>query len=186
MNTAVTSKEAILKSCREVVSEKGLSALNMRAVAQSCQVALGSLYNYFPSKDDLVMATIESVWQDIFRMDHPCQNDLPFPQYVRWIFESIQRGALEYPQFFSSHSIPFALPGKDRARETMERYFSHMKKGMAQALEGDPAVRKNAFGPGFTQGDFIDFVLSNLLMLLVQQKNDCEILLETIRRAIYF
>ena len=68
VNTVVTSKEAIMKTCRDMVSERGLSALDMRSVAKACHVALGSLYNYFPSKDALVTATIESVWQDIFHM----------------------------------------------------------------------------------------------------------------------
>ena len=51
MNTIVTSKEAILAECRAIVMEKGISSINMRSVAAACGVAVGSLYNYFPSKD---------------------------------------------------------------------------------------------------------------------------------------
>ncbi|MEG1997415.1 MAG: TetR/AcrR family transcriptional regulator, partial [Clostridiales bacterium] len=58
-NTNVTSAENILQICRDMVSANGLSSLNMREVAQKCNVALGSLYNYFPSKTDLTIATIE-------------------------------------------------------------------------------------------------------------------------------
>ena len=83
MNTAVTSREAILTVCRELVSRQGLDSLNMRSVARACQVALGSLYNYFPSKDDLLLATVESVWQDIFHMDGLPDQDLSFPGCVQ-------------------------------------------------------------------------------------------------------
>ena len=185
INTLVTSKEAILKVCREIVSEKGIPALNMRAVAQACHVAVGSLYNYFPSKDDLILATIESVWQDIFHMERECREPLPFPRYVQWIFESVQLGAKEYPNFFTAHSLSFASSGKSKAKDTMERYFSHIKEGMTKALRADRAVRKNAFHADFTEVDFIDFVLNNLLMLLTQQKKRCDILLEMICRTIY-
>ncbi|MCI2058229.1 MAG: TetR/AcrR family transcriptional regulator [Oscillibacter sp.] len=181
----VTSREAILKSCRQVVAEKGLTALNMRSVAEAGHIALGSLYNYFPSKDELVMAAIESVWGDIFQMDRACRADLPFPEYVRWIFESVRRGAGEYPNFFTAHSISVASAGRSRAREKMERCFDHMKLGMAEALEADGAVRGDAFRAGFSKEDLIEFVFWNILTLLVQKKDDCEILLEMIRRTLY-
>lgn len=168
------------------MSEKGLSSLNMRAVAEACQVALGSLYNYFPSKDDLMIATIESVWQHIFYIEKSCETNLSFPEYINRLFDRVQQGTKEYPNFFTMHSISFASSGQSKARETMEHYFSHIKKGMIQALRADPIVRKNTFSDVFTESDFIDFVLSNILSLLLQQKKDCGILLEIVRRTIYF
>lgn len=185
MNRVVTSKEAILKTCREIVSEKGLSTLNMRTVATACHIALGSLYNYFPSKDDLITATIESVWQDIFKMKHPCKTDLSFPEYVEWFFESVQRGIKEYPNFFTTHSLSLASAGKNKARESMDYYLLHMKTGMLNVLHNDKRIKKQPFCDTFTEAEFIDFILGNLIMLLVQQKEDCHVLLEMIRCAIY-
>ena len=184
VNTVVTSKEAIMKTCRDMVSERGLSALDMRSVAKACHVALGSLYNSCPSKDALVTATIESVWQDIFHMEQCCEQK-PFPEYVRWIFDSVRQGTREYPHFFTAHSISVASSAKEQARKTMEQYFSHMKAGMAQSLRADPAVRRDAFSASFSESDLIDFVLSNLLTLLARQEDDCEVLLEVIRRVLY-
>ena len=59
MNTVVTSREAILEECRKIVMEQGISAVNMRSVAAACGVAVGSIYNYFPSKTDLIGAAVE-------------------------------------------------------------------------------------------------------------------------------
>ena len=185
INTIVTSREAILQVCRRIVSEKGLSALNMRAVAQDCGVALGSLYHYFSSKDELVLATIESVWQDIFQRNQPTRTDLPFPEYVEWIFESVRNGVKEYLNFFTAHSLSVARTGKSNAKDTMEQYLSHLKTGMAEALHADSAVRSNAFSAAFSEQEFLDFVLTSLLVLLVEQKKDCHVLTEMIRRTIY-
>ena len=49
----------------------------MRTVASECGIALGSLYNYFSSKSELLSATIEAVWKDIFQMGktlEKCEN----------------------------------------------------------------------------------------------------------------
>lgn len=185
INAAVTSKEAILRTCREIVSREGLSALNMRSVAEACHVALGSLYNYFSSKEDLLMATIESVWEDIFHMERQGERDLPFPEYVRWIFERVHSGAAQYPNFFTAHSISFASSAKSRARDTMNAYFDHMLQDMQHALRADGAVRRDLFTQDFTELAFAGFVLNNLLMLLAQGRADCEVLLEVIRRTLY-
>lgn len=185
INTIVTSKEEILAASREIVSQEGLQALNMRAVAKKCGVALGSLYNYFPSKDELVLAAIESVWRDIFHMDSRCGAALQFPDYVKEIYQNVQNGAVEYPNFFTAHSLSFASEGKGRAKNTMDRYLAHMKAGMAESLQNDPKVRKDAFSEDFTASDFLEFVLTSLIALLFRQKKDCSVLLEVVERTIY-
>ena len=77
MKPVITSQKAILDTCRNMVTTQGLSAINMRSVAKACGVAVGSLYNYFPSKDDLLQATVCSVWMDIFCASSnsmPCES----------------------------------------------------------------------------------------------------------------
>lgn len=185
MNTVITSREAILQTCREMVAETGLDSLNMRAVARECGVALGSIYNYFSSKEELVTAVIESVWQDIFRLETASDAKMYFPDYVQWIFTRIRTGMMQYPNFFTAHSIGLASDARSRARETMENYFLHMKNEMLEVLQGDEKVGKEVFTDMFSRSELIDFVLTSLLSLLVQQKKDCRVLVEVIRRTIY-
>lgn len=66
MNTAVTSKDEILKTSRELIRQQGWSALSIRSVAAACGVSVGSIYNYFDSKAVLLGATVKSVWCEIF------------------------------------------------------------------------------------------------------------------------
>ena len=185
INTVVTSKAEILKACREIVAEQGLAAVNMRAVAKRCGIALGSLYYYFPSKDELVLETIESVWQSIFHMESGEVRPQSFPDTVAWIFDDIRGSMEQYPNFFTTHSLGFASGEKDRAKRTMDACLSHIRAGMGEALRADPAVRGDAFSPALSEAAFLDFVLSSVVGLLLQGKTDCAVLLEVIRRAIY-
>lgn len=185
MNRVVTSREAILQVCRAMVSENGLQSINMRAVARRCSTALGSLYNYFPSKEELMAAAIESVWQDIFHRSSTCRMDMAFIDYVVWIFESVKQGAQQYPNFFTAHSISFASDEKCKARQIMTQYFQHMRSGMLEVLDDDENVRSDAFSDKFTRSDLVDFTLSSLLYGLAWQKDSCCVLTEMIRRSIY-
>ena len=187
MNISVTSKEAIMAVCRNIVASKGLNALNMRAVADECNIALGTLYNYFSDKDELLIATVESVWKDIFHgnMIRNPENRQSFPAYVGDLFACIQRGTEAYPNFFTAHSISIAQEKKGEAKSTMAHYFAHMKNGMSDILKNDKNVSDHAFSASFTESDFIDFILDNLFLLFVQGKTNCDALMEIIRRTIY-
>ena len=185
MNPSITSKEEILQVCRNIVAEKGLSALNMRLVADTCHIALGTLYNYFSNKDELMLSTVESVWKDIFHMNQKHRTDFSFSEYVKYIFECVQKGAEEYPNFFTAHSINIASSQKGQAKSMMELYFRHMKDSMLEVLKSDEKVNRDIFSVKVTESEFIDFVLDNLLLLLVKGKTSCDLFIEVIRRTVY-
>ena len=107
MNKVVTSKEEILQTSRELIQKKGWSAVSIRSVASACNVSVGSIYNYFDSKTDLVGATIESVWNEIF---HTPEDDSVFQDIqscVQWIYQRMAYGNEKYPGFFTLHSISY-------------------------------------------------------------------------------
>jgi AcrR family transcriptional regulator len=54
----MSTKERILKSAAEVFAEKGLKA-RIEDIAERAGVAKGTIYLYFPSKEELIFSTIE-------------------------------------------------------------------------------------------------------------------------------
>lgn len=185
MKKSVTSKEEILQACREIVATDGLESLNMRLVAAKCNIAPGTLYNYYSDKNELLLGTIESVWRDIFHHNDSFQCGNSFTEYVRALFTCMIDGAEEYPDFFSTHSVIIASAKRGEARSVMEHYFLHMKEEMEDMLEKDPCIKDGAFNENLKKSSFIDFVLDHLILLIVKGQTSCEYLLEIIRRIIY-
>lgn len=157
----------------------------MRRVAQGCGVALGSLYHYFPSKDDMVTATVESIWHNIFHMDQQETAPSSFPDHVSWLFSCVREATEKYPDFFMAHSMYFANSAKNEARSTMMRCFSHMEHGLLASLAADPDISPSAFSDSFSQEDFVGLVFSAFLSSLVRGDETCDVLTEVIRRTIY-
>jgi AcrR family transcriptional regulator len=185
MNTPVTSREAILATCRNLVSENGITSINMRSVAQVCQVALGSIYYYFPSKNNLLIATIESVWQDIFQLDDELPGQLTFLEYVEHCFQQIQVGMTKYPNFFTIHTISFSNKEDQlKARRSMEAYFQKIRTSLITTLEADASIDSSVFSEEFSRQDLVDFVLSNMMTIFLLRQGNTKLLLEAIRRII--
>lgn len=185
INPEITSKEAIMRVCKGIVSRQGLAALNMRAVARECGTALGTLYNYYSDKDELVLATIGSIWHDIFRAPRGCTGSRLFTEYVGGLFGNIRSVSVDYPGFFAAHSAAAAGIGGGKAREAMDKCYAEIKEELLSALRSDANVKPAAFSGGFTQEAFVKFVLDNIILLLSQPEPDIGILTEIIRRTLY-
>ena len=53
----------ILAEARKQIEASGYGALTIRSVAKECGVGIGTVYNYFPSKDALVASYMLQDWK---------------------------------------------------------------------------------------------------------------------------
>ena len=185
MNTVVTSKEEILKTSRELIRREGWSAVNIRSVAAECGVSVGSIYNYFDSKADLVGATVESVWCEIF---HRPEDETVFPHTqacITWLYDRMEYGCKQYPGFFTLHSLGFMGEDKSHGRRKMQRTWRRILDGLCSVLQQDARVRPDAFTEQFTTEKFADILFSLMLSALMRQDYDPTVVLEIVRRTLY-
>ena len=184
MNPPNTSKEEIMLSCRKIVAEQGLPALNMRTLAKECGIALGTLYNYYSDKNELVIAATESVWQDILGDNKP-ENGIRFTQYVSQTYARILSGLKDYPDFFAAHTISVAGSAKGKARGTMERCFGKIRRELHAALLADSNIDRSIFSDTFREENLIEHILDTITISIIKGKPDCAALAEILDRLLY-
>lgn len=185
MNTIVTSKEEILEASRQLIREKGWPAVNIRSVAATCGVSVGSIYNYFDSKAALVGDTVESIWREIFR--RPAE-EAPFQDIracVTWIYGRMAYGSRQYPGFFTLHSLGFLEEDRSDGKRRMEQTWRHIVTELTSVLKRDPGIRPEAFGPRFAAEQWADVLFSLILSALLRQDYDPATALELIHRTLY-
>ena len=185
MNTAVTSKEEILKTSRELIRRQGWAAVSIRSVAAGCGVSVGSIYNYFDSKTDLIGATVESVWCEIF---HRPEDDAVFQDVeacVAWMYQRMAYGCERYPGFFTLHSLGFLREDKTAGKQRMQQTWQHILAELRSVLKQDVRIRPDAFTEQFTAEKFADVLFSQMLSALLRQDYDPSAVLEIVRRTLY-
>lgn len=185
MNTVVTSREKILEVCRELVADKGLPAVNMRTVAEHCHVALGSLYYYFPSKDDLLIATIESVWADILKLDDLSPSQMNFAEFTTQLTVRIKCGINKYPNFFTAHAMSLSSAGRAKGCESMQRYLTLVRSRMLDILKCDAQIDSEVFTGDFSREQLVDFILASIMAAMSQRNFDYVTLVEVVKRTVY-
>lgn len=185
MNKIVTSKEEILQTSRKLIQQHGWSAVSIRSVAAACDVSVGSIYNYFDSKTDLVGATIESVWQEIFHKPEDKTIFQNAESSIKWIYERMAYGNQAYPGFFTLHSISYLHEDKSDGIQRMQQAWHHIIMGISEALKHDTNIRKDAFNDEFTADKFAEVLFSLVVSSLLQQYFDPSTVLTIIRRVLY-
>ena len=169
MNTVVTSREDILQHSRQLIQRQGWGAVSIRTVAQACGVSVGSIYNYFGSKAELVGAVVESVWQEIFQLPQGTEGFADTVACVSWLYGRMEYGSRAYPGFFTLHSLGFMREDKSDGKRRMQQTWQHILNGLCAVLKRDAKVRPDAFDEDFTAEKFADVLFSLMLSALLRQ-----------------
>ena len=185
MNPMATSKENILQISRKLIQQNGWAGVNIRSVAAACGVSVGCIYNYFESKTDLLSATVESIWSDIFH--HP-EDEAVFQDTlscVRWMYKQLEYGCQRYPGFFTHHALGCVQQDSADGKQQMQRAWQHILDALCTVLRNDARIRADAFTEEFTVEKFAGMLFSLMLSALVRQDFDPSTVLEIVRRAVY-
>ena len=85
------AKESILREAKRLLIENGFASLNMRTVASNAGIASGTLYNYFPSKDHIVVSVMLEDWNAALRqMEAEIPNATTAIEGLEIVFQKIQ------------------------------------------------------------------------------------------------
>ena len=139
MNTIVTSREDILHSSRELIRRQGWEAVNIRSVAAACGVSVGSIYNYFSSKAELVGATVESIWHEIFHFPQEPTAFADTLACVSWLYERMRYGSEKYPGFFTLHAPELWPRKRPTGKQRMYQTWDHVVRRLSAVLRQTPA-----------------------------------------------
>lgn len=171
LNKQSTTEDDILNVAKEYIIKNGFSSFNIRAITKECGISIGTIYNYFPSKNTLIVKTVASIWEDIFQPISNLDEFDNFVDVIKCMYETIENGNTKYSHFFSLHNLNFASENKKEGVEMMNAYFSSLKNTLFIALKKDRYVNPKMFNKDFPEEKFIDYIFSLVLSTLLKKEN---------------
>ncbi len=122
-------KNQILKEAEQLLLSEGYAALSMRALAQRCNIAAGTVYNYFAGKDELIACIMLQDWQCCLR--DMAQSAAAAASVSGGFTALCQRLAV----FSGKYRRVWAQYGGGRACGYLEKYHGKLRTQLAGALE---------------------------------------------------
>ena len=147
--------ERLAEEARRQIEESGFAAMTIRSVAAACGVGVGTVYNYYPSKEALVATFILEDW-------NACYSDITARaecargrEPVLWaIYENLQRFITEHAAVFQDESAAASFTG------SFSQYHGLLRSQLAAP------VRR------FCRDDFTaEFIAEAMLTWIVAGKN---------------
>jgi AcrR family transcriptional regulator len=71
----VDLREVIVQNAKTIIISKGYSKLNMREIAKASGIAVGTIYNYFPTKDNLMSELMYQYWMEFIAAIKEAQQE---------------------------------------------------------------------------------------------------------------
>jgi AcrR family transcriptional regulator len=97
----------MLDVAEEVFGERGYRAASMDEIAERCGVSKPMLYEYFGSKDGLLLACVARSQEELREVTGKAIEGVTEPREVLW------RGMVAYFSFVDSHRRSFAMLAKE-------------------------------------------------------------------------
>ena len=118
-------REELLKTARKQIAECGYAQTTIRSVAAECGIAVGTVYNYFPSKDMLIATFVSEDWRAcIAPIAERTEDDAE--THLKRIYSAIRVFADSYRALFSD----------DDAKNAYYAAFSERHRQLREQLAG--------------------------------------------------
>ena len=94
-------QDAIRETAWKQIAEYGAAAMSLRAIARELNITAPAIYNYFPSRDDLVTALIVDAYNSLADAQETSLKDLAadkYPARLSGLGIAYREWAVTYPQ----------------------------------------------------------------------------------------
>ena len=123
-------EEKLVAETKRQLESGGYGALTVRGVANACGVGVGTVYNYYPSKDALVAAYMLQEWRPcLARIQAAAEGNTDPRPVVRCIYDSLQTFAADHSAVLEDPAAmePFA--------QVSRRYHGLLRQQLTKPLE---------------------------------------------------
>ena len=167
-------RENIIKCARRQLLERGYRELSIRGIAKECKIAVGTVYNYFASKEVLAAFVMLSDWLvELEDMRRGCEEAASVAGALTAIYGGITRFSGVYRSVWANYTF------SDSAKSDYGDRHNLLVRQIADCL--GPVVKK--YHPDADEGTDI-FLAENMLVCTGNSAMTLGTLLSIVRRIL--
>ncbi|MBA4348163.1 MAG: TetR/AcrR family transcriptional regulator [Clostridiales bacterium] len=174
-------RERLIKCAIRIEYSDGVDAINIRRLAAEANIAVGTVYNYFDCKQDVLLALTEDFWTTALEeMKNNITEErfsIQIARILTYLHSKMDDRAVRLMK--SLHNDVAA--GRVRMMSTLRV----LHQTLVERLKQDRNIRQNVWDEAFTMESFAEFVLMHLVLLLQQNETNANTFIQIIERVLY-
>ena len=174
-------KETLLACANRIECSEGVGAISIRRLASEANIAVGTVYNYFDSKQEVLLSLTEEYWKDTLTQMHERISMERFSEQLGEIIAFLRSKMNDCAEILmrSLHD------DVKTARARMASMQRVLRKALVERIDRDKTIPQSVWTESFTKEAFADFVFTNILFLLQQKEERADLFLEIVTRTLY-
>jgi len=121
--------ERLAEEARRQIEQSGFSAMTIRSVAKGCGVGVGTVYNYYSSKEELVATFMLTDWNACVSAIQACaDNSETLEPVLKTIYEKLRLFMERYDPIFRDEGAATSYTG------AMSKYHSILRNQLSAPI----------------------------------------------------
>ena len=131
-------REQLLKEAQKQIMENGYANTTVRSVAKACGLGVGTVYNYFPSKDMLIASFMAEDWINCMNQVESLRTKTP-EVLIKSIYSALKDFMGKYDALFrdSDAAKVYASAFSIRHKQLRDQLAAHLQSVCEGALVKD-------------------------------------------------
>lgn len=172
MNHRVTSQSEILEKALDIAKKEGVDKVSIRKLSNACGIAIGSIYNYYPNKESLIVAVSEHFWGQLLAdQEQLFRAGIGFTAFLEQYYMFLYGRLAKYDSSWLG---------------AMDAGTRRLAVGLfRKVLDGDGKVDHSIWNMELNQDAFCEYVLTNITALLQAGENNCRFFTFLLEHLLY-
>lgn len=176
-------REIILAEAKNIAIEQGISNINIRAVAKNSGIAIGTVYNYFPSKGDLLVAVIEEFWEGAFaNIDWKSFSYNSFYDNLEKIYSVLFHYLNKFKENWLEQLTLLKTQEKTLGKQRQNEYFEKICSRIKTLIDMDNDLRQYPWSETISKEKITEFIFDNMLMMLRKEERDISFFIAILKK----
>lgn len=181
-NYNINHKEVILSKAKEIVMSEGIVKINIRTVAKNSGIAIGTVYNYFPSKGELLVAVIEDFWEGAFKdIDWRGLKDNNFYDNLEKVYSVLRDYLHGFKENWLEQLALLKTKEKLIGRQKEDEYFQKMYRKIILLIDMDNSFQSYSWSETISKENMAEFIFENMVIMLKKEKEDMKFFIEVLK-----
>ncbi|QUH30383.1 TetR/AcrR family transcriptional regulator [Vallitalea guaymasensis] len=179
-------KEEILSAAKEIALKEGISAINIRSVAKKCNISIGTVYNSFPTKNDLLFSVVEDFWENAFIDINKCITmEKGFIEKIEDIYNNLFQYLDQFQENWLEQLSLLKSCDKSFGRKREHDFFAKIQTILVKMLAEEKTIKSSIWTDVFTKERLSVFIFDCMLDMLRRKEQDLQFFVETLNRILY-
>lgn len=166
-------RDIILAEAKDIAIKEGITKINIRSVAKNSGIAIGTVYNYFPSKGDLLVAVIEDFWECAFaNIDWKSFEYDNFYNNLEKIYNILYLYLNKFKENWIEQLTLLKTQEKILGKQRENEYFEKICYRIKVLMDMDNNLKHYPWTETFSKEKIAEFIFENMMIMLRKEEEN--------------